>query len=57
MLAHVSDCLTVYSLMQWGPTIYQVSTQNPSESFECFCIKVDEHSIMLATRKSSKERA
>ncbi len=49
MLAHVCDCLTVYSLMQWGPTIYQVSTQNPSESFECFCIKVDEHSIYNAT--------
>ena len=22
VLAHVCDCLTVYSLMTWGPTIY-----------------------------------
>ena len=32
-LAHIADCLTVYSLMQWGPTIY-------AERFGCTEVQI-----------------
>ena len=52
VLAHVCDCLTVYSLMQWGPTIYQVSTQNPSESFECLFLHQSRRAFYNASNQN-----